>query len=157
VDNGASTTILTLDRKAIDAVQDLIKGTLDGSALLAKASRKVSDAGLAGLFKRLGRERAWMARDLQVLMEACSEHPERKGTMTGAVHRHWITVRSAVNAGDPRVLVAEVERVEARTAALFRTAVAQTVNGPVRDWLVHGHARLRRDLAQLRRRGANRR
>jgi uncharacterized protein (TIGR02284 family) len=157
MENETSTSILTLDRQTVDLVQDLIKVALDGSALFAEASRKVNDAGLAGLFKRLGRERAWMARDLQVLVEACDERPQRRGTMTGVVHRLWMDVRSAMNAGDPRVLVAEVERVEAKIAETCRIAVSQTASGPVHDWFVKRHAQVKRDLAQLRRRRDNRR
>jgi uncharacterized protein (TIGR02284 family) len=146
------TGILTLDRKTVELVQDLIKIALDGSALFAEASRTVNDAGLSGLFKRLARERAGMARDLQVLVEACNEAPRRRGTVGGAVHRLWTDLRAAINAGNARMLLAEAERVEAKTAELYHTAVHRTGSGPVHDWLAARQAQVQRDLAQLRRR-----
>jgi uncharacterized protein (TIGR02284 family) len=153
--NDTTTGILALDRETVHLIQDLIKASLDASALLAEASRKVSHAGLAGLFQRLGRERAWMARDLQVLVEAGDERPARRGTAAGAVRRLWIDLRSAINAGDPRVLMAEIEPVEARTLAVCRAAMERTASGPVHDWLAGQHARLQRDRLHLRRRREN--
>ena len=55
------------------------------------------------------------------------------GSATGALHRGWINLKSALSRGDDHAILAECERGEDSAVEEYQTALDNGLSAPVRD------------------------
>jgi uncharacterized protein (TIGR02284 family) len=114
-----------------NTVNDLLQVLEDGREGFSKAAEAVRDPNLKALFSHYASERAQMAEDL--LRFAPADPEEKKSTISGAMHRRWIELKSALTSGDDHAILAECERGEDQAVEAFNNALKQELSNDVRQ------------------------
>ena len=114
-----------------DAVNDLLQVLQAGREGFSKAAASVKDPNLRALFSHYASERARMAEELVGFTPADPE--EKKSTISGAMHRGWIELKSALTSGDDHAILAECERGEDHADEAFNNALEQDLPSDVRQ------------------------
>lgn len=102
-------TSLTSD--TISHLQTLIQLNIDSEKGLLEAADNIEEMSIRGLFTDLASQRREQAYELQTLVSANAETPQDSGSMSAALHRAWMDIRSAVGGGVTAMLQ-EAERGE---------------------------------------------
>ena len=103
-------TKLTLRDDTVDALQDLIEVNIDSASCLEEAADAVDDDSLTQFFTHIATHRRAHASELQSYVAANREEPETEGSFGGEARKLWVNLRSAINGGDPKVVLIEAER-----------------------------------------------
>ncbi len=101
-------------------IKDLLQTLTDGIEGFSKAAESVKDADLKILFEGFAAERQEMADELTAFSDA--DGSEQKTTVSGALHRGWINLKSALTSGDDHAILAECERGEDHALEVFKKA-----------------------------------
>lgn len=126
---------LDLSQDIVDQLQTLIQVNIDSQEGLTEAADKVDDDRLSGTFRQVAQSRAEHARALQSAVAANDQAPAAKGTATGAIHRGWTSMRSAINGGDAYVMLIEAERGEDRIKSEYEQTLRDTAGSSVHELL----------------------
>lgn len=114
-----STTTSTLN--------SLIETLKDGQAGFRAAAEDVESSNLRALFSEYSLQRSKFAGELQALARSLGEKdPEDSGSVSGALHRGWIDLKSALSSKDEHAILAECERGEDSAVAEYEKALAET-------------------------------
>jgi uncharacterized protein (TIGR02284 family) len=102
-----------LPKKSIDWLQDLIQINIDSHEGFKEAAEnlKGKNPAIESMFRNLSVERDGQARELQAIVAANAEKPEKSGSVAAAAHRTWMDLRTALGGGEHAVL-SEAERGE---------------------------------------------
>ena len=111
--------------KAISVLNNLIETCKDGEYGFKTAAEGVSDTDTRSLFQQFSQQRAGMARELQGEVRRLGGDPEKSGSVSGAAHRGWINIKSAVTGKDEGAIVAEAERGEDSAKKAYEDALSQ--------------------------------
>ena len=114
-----------------DTVNDLLQVLEDGREGFSKAAEAVKDPNLKALFSHYSSERARMAEEL--LRFSSADPKEKKSTISGAMHRGWIELKSVLTSGDDHVILAECERGEDHAVEAFNNALKHELPSDVRQ------------------------
>src|SRR5438874_5672681 len=100
-------------KEIISTINSLIETLKDGEEGFKQAAEAVKDSNLKSLFYEFSQQRARFATELQSLaMNLGETESEEIICATGAMHRAWINLKSAVTSGDDHAILAECERGE---------------------------------------------
>ena len=107
----------------IDTLNDLIEICKDGQDGFRDASENVQSQELKTLFSTYSLQRSKFAGDLQQHVTSLGTEPEKSSSITSAVHRGWIDLKSAFTKGSDHAILAECERGEDHAVAAYRDAL----------------------------------
>ena len=107
----------------ISRLNELIETSKDGEQGFLKAAKDTKTSELSSVFTEGARRCAEGARELQALVRQAGGDPEKTGSVAGALHRGWISVKEAVSARDDKAILEEVERGEDYAKAQYRNAL----------------------------------
>jgi uncharacterized protein (TIGR02284 family) len=95
-------------------LKNLIQILHDGRDGYRQAAEKVQESQLRELFEMLATQRAQFSRELEPYLAATGEDNvhEQGGTVSGAVHRGWVDLKTALTGKDAHSILDEVERGE---------------------------------------------
>jgi uncharacterized protein (TIGR02284 family) len=111
-------------KKENTVLNDLIETLKDGQAGFKQAAEGVSDAKLKSLFRDYSDQRSRFVTALQSEARRHGEtEPETKSSVTGALHRGWINLKSAITRGDEHAILAECERGEDLAVEEYKKAL----------------------------------
>ncbi len=96
----------------ISTVNGLIETCKDGQEGFKQAAEGIQNSQLKSVFYELGQQRAQFVGELQGLVRELGGDPENSGSFTGAIHRGWINIKSAVTGQDDTAILNECERGE---------------------------------------------
>jgi uncharacterized protein (TIGR02284 family) len=113
--NATTTTLNTLIATLLDSVEGYQKSAGD-----------VDNPRFAEMFNDRARERQAAAAKLQAAVASAGGNPEDDGTVMGAVHRGFQSLREAVSTRDDKAIVAEIERGEDYLKEKFEAALDHT-------------------------------
>jgi uncharacterized protein (TIGR02284 family) len=100
-------------KEIISTINGLIETLKDGQEGFKQAAEAVKDSDLKSLFNEFSQQRARFATELQDQAMSLGEtEPEEGSSASGAMHRAWINLKSAVTSGDDHTILAECERGE---------------------------------------------
>ncbi len=126
----------TITAAVADRLNSLIETCLDGEEGYRAAANAVKNGDLRVMFSSLSIQRHQFAEELQEMVRALDITPETDGTTTGAMHRGWIRLRSALTHGDEAPILTECERGEEAAVSQYREALAdEDLDGELRDVL----------------------
>lgn len=139
----------SLDRDDLIAtLNDLIEISKDGERGYKAAADDVTEAQLKETFFDGARSCAEGARELQAQVSHLGGDPERRGSLSGALHRGWLDAKSAVTGRDALAVLEEVERGEDVAVRVYREALEKALPADVRltvqrqfDGVMANHAR----------------
>ncbi len=117
-----------MEAKATQALlNELVETLKDGQKGYAEAMTDVEDADLKDTFKHLAVERSGYLTEIEDQMFKLDLKPDTdegaKGSVTGAVHRAWIDLKSAITGKDRHSILAECERGEDYAKKAYKTAL----------------------------------
>lgn len=108
----------------IEVVENLIPTLEDGRKGFATVAESLQEAGrddLADAMRRFAAERGRMSADLQRLVPGNGDADN--GTVGGALHRSWISLKDALSNNDPHALLAAAEEGEDHAVEAFEGAL----------------------------------
>lgn len=96
----------------VSVLNDLVETSKDGEKGFRKAAEDAHDAQLKTLFLSRAEDCANGARELQDVVQGLGGKPETGGSLSGALHRGWVDVKSAVTDRSDHDILAECEKGE---------------------------------------------
>ncbi len=115
--------------------KDLIKVLEDGKNGFAKGADKLSESDkpeLASTFQQFSRQRATFEAELRELAAAYGDQLEEKGSVIGAMHRTWLSVKDAMSGDDPSGVLDAAEQGEDHAVAAYDKALEQDLSPSLR-------------------------
>ena len=111
-------------KKQNDVIDNLIETLKDGQEGFKQAAEGVSDPKLKSLFRDYSQQRSRFASALQSEARRQGEtDPETSSSATGALHRGWINLKSAITGGSEHAILAECERGEDSAVEEYKKAL----------------------------------
>src|SRR3954452_112554 len=117
----------------ISTLNGLIETCKDGQEGFREAAEGVERSDLKTLFYEFSQQRAEFAGVLQELVRTMGGDPEHSGSMSGALHRGWIDLKSAVTGKDEEAILNECERGEDSAKDMYAEALESGLPANVDD------------------------
>lgn len=122
--NTTTHTANEIHASTADNLNRLVAICKDGEAGFRCASKEVKDIELKEVFTRLARQRAEFASEIQLCVRNLGCEAGDSTTLTGALHRGWMSLKSDVVKNDAHAVLAECERGEDEAVAAYRGVLA---------------------------------
>jgi len=120
-------------KEIISTINSLIETLKDGQEGFKQAAEAVKDTSLKSMFNEFSLQRAKFAGELQSEAVNLGEpDPETDSSTSGALHRAWINIKSAITSGDDHAILAECERGEDSAVNEYKEAMEEDISSPVR-------------------------
>ena len=116
----------------IDTLNDLIETSLDGDAGFQSCADKAGNPALRMFFEQKARRCREGAVQLQQIVREMGGDPDRQGSMSGDMHRFWISIKSTIAGMDDHALLDACERGEDAAKESYEDALRQELPGDVR-------------------------
>ena len=100
-----------MDDVTVKTLNALIETLKDGQNGFKSAAADVKDIRVKSVFTELASERTRLAGELQSEVSRLGGEPEKTGSVSAAVHRGWINLKTALGGGEKSILD-EAERGE---------------------------------------------
>ncbi len=142
--------VTDLNKDTLSGVQELIQINLDSHVGFRTVAEQVESAPIARLFRECSDERRGFANDLQRIVRANGETPETDGSIKGAAHRWWVSVRGMVQDGDEHAMLAEAERGEDAIKHKYEEVLREIPGNAVSDVLHLQYASVKSRHDQIR-------
>ena len=136
-------SLMNLTDETVVAVRNLAVALRDSQVGLTDASAKVSDKAVVRLLYRLAVERANMGEELNDFLRVNEEQPSPNMAWVSELRDVSAQIRAAVNAGDPDVVLTEVERSEAMIVAQYKKLLPRIIGSPLNDVLLEQFEKVR--------------
>ncbi|MFN4120550.1 ferritin-like domain-containing protein [Acidovorax sp.] len=141
--NRASGTALASDRPldvidnddVIDVLNDVLESARDGEYGFHSCAEHADSGQLKTIFQRHSRECAAAAVELEHEIRRLGGDPASGGTVAGALHRGWVSVKTALSTSDDKAVLAECERGEDAAVARYRKALKANLPSDIRQLL----------------------
>jgi uncharacterized protein (TIGR02284 family) len=121
----------------VDTLNDLIKTSKDGEYGFKTCAEHATSPELKRLFSERATQCQQAAAELQTLVLQNGGEPDDGGSVTGAMHRGWVSVRGSLTGTSDQSMLDECERGEDAALARYREALKDSVDdalpAPVRD------------------------
>ncbi|MEO6872263.1 MAG: PA2169 family four-helix-bundle protein [Chthoniobacterales bacterium] len=125
---------MSQNKEIISTLNSLIETLKDGQEGFKQSAEGVDDTQLKSTFDQLSLQRSKFAGELQNEVVKLGEpDPEDSSSASGAMHRTWINIKSAVTSRDRHAILAEAERGEDSAVAAYKKAMEQDLSAPIRD------------------------
>ena len=109
----------------ISTLNGLIETCKDGQEGFKTAAEGVERSDLKSLFYEFSQQRSQFAGELQALVQSLGGDPENTGTVSAALHRGWMNIKSAVTGKDDGAVLNECERGEDSAKKAYKDALEQ--------------------------------
>jgi uncharacterized protein (TIGR02284 family) len=129
--------------QTISTLNTLIETARDGEQGFRTAAEGVTNPQLKSLFLQFSRERGEIVRELQQAVARLAGNPEQSGSVSGALHRGWINIRTVVSGNDEAAIVAEAERGEDVAVRAFESALRENLPPEVKPVVDRASARVK--------------
>ncbi|RZJ12162.1 MAG: PA2169 family four-helix-bundle protein [Acidovorax sp.] len=116
----------------VDVLNDLLESARDGEYGFKACAERATSAQLKNVFQRHAQECAAAGTELEQHVRRLGGEPASGGTVAGALHRGWVSVKSALSINDDKAVLEECERGEDAAVARYRKALKATLPADVR-------------------------
>jgi uncharacterized protein (TIGR02284 family) len=150
-------TVAMNNKEVISTLNDLIETCKDGEEGFRVCADDLQDPQLKISFIERAESCATAASELQFLVESLGGEPETSSSVSGALHRRWVDIKSLVTGKDNLSILNECERGEDVALKSYRSALEKDLPAEVRAvverqsaGVQHNHDRVRqlRDSAR---------
>ncbi len=122
----------TADRSdVVDVLNDLIETCKDGEYGFRQCAEHAKMADMKSTLSARANDCASGAAELQRLVAAYGGQAETGGTAGGAMHRGWVSVRTALTSKDDLAVLEEAERGEDAALKKYRDAASKNLPADV--------------------------
>ncbi|HZZ01385.1 PA2169 family four-helix-bundle protein [Paraburkholderia sp.] len=116
----------------VSVLNDLVETSKDGEKGFRKAAEDAQDAQLKTLFLSRAEDCTRAARELQDAVQVLGGKAETGGSVSGALHRGWVDVKSAVTNRSDHEILAECEKGEDVAKKRYHDALEKELPADVR-------------------------
>ena len=125
----------------VDTLNGLIETCKDGKDGYKVAAEGIERSELKTVFYEFSQQRSEFVGVLQQLVRGLGGDPENSGSMTAAVHRGWIDIKSAVTGKNEESVLNECDRGEDFAKEAYAAAMKQSLPSNIADVVAQqGHA-----------------
>jgi len=117
----------------IDTLNDLIETSRDGEYGFRTSAEHAQSSELKTMLMRHAEECRSAAQELMALVRQLGGKAEESGSVSGALHRGWVSVRSALSGHTDQATLDECERGEDVAVASYRKALKQELPAAIRS------------------------
>jgi uncharacterized protein (TIGR02284 family) len=118
--------------KVIETLNELIETSRDGEQGFALAAKDSKEPSLTQVFSEGEQSCRAAVTELQDQVRMLGGNPENDGSMKGAVHRGWISLKAAATSRDTKAILEECERGEDYAKAKYGEAMKQDLPEDIR-------------------------
>ena len=138
-------------KKQNEVIENLIETLRDGQQGFKEAAESVKDPQLKSLFSEYSQQRARFLAELRNNVQSPDERETKvSGSATGALHRGWINLKSAVTKGDDHSVLAECERGEDSAVEEYQKALNDGLSAPVREIVARQYTQIKATHDRIR-------
>ncbi len=119
----------------IDVLNDVLESARDGEYGFQSCAEHADSSQLKTIFQRHSRECAAAAVELEHEIRRLGGDPASGGSVAGALHRGWVSVKTALSTSDDKAVLAECERGEDAAVARYRKALKSNLPADARALL----------------------
>lgn len=143
----------------ISTLNGLIETCKDGEEGFKDAAEGIVRSDLKTVFYEFSQQRSQFVGVLQELVRGLGGDPESSGTMSGALHRGWLNIKSAVTGKDEQSILNECESSEDHAKDAYTEALKTRLPANIADVVVqqsqailaaHNRVRALRDAEKSR-------
>ena len=116
----------------IAVINDLIETSKDGERGFLKAAEDAHDTQLKELLRSRADTCTHAARELQDVVMQLGGKPESGGSVSGALHRGWVDLKSAVGKRSDHAILADCEKGEDAAKKHYQEALDKDLPADVR-------------------------
>lgn len=116
----------------VDVLDDLLESSRDGEYGFRASAERAESPELKTILLRHAGECAAAAAELEREVRNRGGEPSSGGTMSGALHRGWVSVKAALSTNDDKAVLEECERGEDAAVARYRKALQEPLPASVR-------------------------
>jgi uncharacterized protein (TIGR02284 family) len=116
----------------IDTLNDLLESCRDGEFGYRECAEHVKAQNLKSVLHRHEQACREAGTELQALIVQLGGKADEGGSMTGALHRGWVSVRGTLMGNSDQAMMDECERGEDSAVASYRKALKQDLPAQVR-------------------------
>jgi len=131
--SNADTVGVADDEEIIDTLNDLLESCRDGEYGFRECAEHTSSEDLKILMHRHSGECRAAGLELQTLIRQLGGKPDDGGSVSGALHRGWVSVRATLSAYSDQAMLNECERGEDAAVARYRKALKQNLPQSIRS------------------------
>jgi uncharacterized protein (TIGR02284 family) len=119
--------------EVIDILNDLLESCRDGEYGFNTSAEHTKSAELKTMLTRHAVECRTAGQELQTLIRQLGGEPDEGGSMSGALHRGWVSVRGILSAYSDQAMLDECERGEDAAVASYRKALKENLPLAIRS------------------------
>ncbi len=120
------------NEEVVDVLNDLLECSRDGEYGFRTSAEHADSPELKQILERHAQECAAAAAELEREVRNHGGEPASGGTVTGAMHRGWVSVKTALTTNDDKAVLNECERGEDAAVARYRKALKANLPPSVR-------------------------
>ncbi len=117
----------------ISWLNDLVETCKDGEKGFRDAADGVRSGSLRSILGEFARQRAQFAAELQRQVTRIGGNPATGGSASGALHRGWINLKSAVTGKDDHAILSECESGEDSAVRNYQEVLAKDLPSDLRS------------------------
>lgn len=136
----ASTETVDTDEDIIESLNDLLESCRDGEYGFRECAEHTRAQDIRAVLSRHADECRAAGLELQTLIRQLGGKPDEGGSVSGALHRGWVSVRATLSAFNDQAVLNECERGEDAAVARYRKALKRNFPPSIRA-LVERQAR----------------
>jgi uncharacterized protein (TIGR02284 family) len=134
----------------ISTLNDLIEVSRDGEEGFRTSAEHANNAQLKSMFANHADGCASAIRELQNAVQAQGGDPSSTGTISGALHRRWVDIKSLVTGQDDEAILTEVERGEDVAVSTYKKAVTQGLPSEIQNIVERQYQNVLRNHDQVK-------
>lgn len=140
-----------MDRKDIvETLNDLIENCKDGELGFKETAEKADSPDVKRMLATRAMECQEAAIELERMVETLGGKPKEHGTVTGAMHRGWVSIRGALASNDDLAMLKECERGEDRSIKRYTNALEKPLPIEVRSVVERQYFGAKRNHDQIK-------
>jgi uncharacterized protein (TIGR02284 family) len=116
----------------IDVLKDLVECCKDGEYGFRESAEQAKREDLKSIFLQRAEDCRRGAQELNQLLRECGHTVEEGGSLLGAMHRGWVSIKSKLTTHDDKAVLEECERGEDNAKARYMKALQKNLPGNVR-------------------------
>ncbi len=122
-----------MSKSTTSVLNDLIEVLKDGQEGFRAAAEAIDDTAHKSMLSDASLQRSRFSGELQQLVQGLGEEPEKTSSISSALHRGWINLRTSIQGGDAHAVFAECERGEDSAVANYKDALEAELPANVRS------------------------
>jgi len=135
----------------ISTLNDLIETCKDGEEGFRSCAEGIGDVQMKNFFTDRAQQCSRSAGELQELVSAVGGKPETSSSMSGALHRRWVDIKSTLTGKDDEAILNECERGEDVALASYRKALEKSLPAEVHSVVERQFHGVQRNHDQVKR------